>query len=259
METPSHLQRALPYDPTCLPHMRRLPGTVPLGDRPWLLPDEAFAGQMALRDRLVAESRGRVIAGLPGSEAAVAELHALVLEEISGQPGYDIAERVIRRPDGGEVPRDAPLLDQLARLVQEDLCVMEAQGDTHVLTAATLLFPAHWTLAQKIGRPLMGIHDPVAVYDAEVGRRVQRLFDGLCPERPIWRFNLHGQDDDRLHVPLLESDEKPKRQLWPPYVRSERQVLRRLPETGSVVFSIKTYLIPSESQAAGLMALLAAR
>lgn len=180
METPSHLQRALPYDPTCLPHMRRLPGTVPLGDRPWLLPDEAFAGQMALRDRLVAESRGRVIAGLPGSEAAVAELHALVLEEISGQPGYDIAERVIRRPDGGEVPRDAPLLDQLARLVQEDLCVMEAQGDTHVLTAATLLFPAHWTLAQKIGRPLMGIHDPVAVYDAEVGRRVQRLFDGCA-------------------------------------------------------------------------------
>lgn len=256
---PDHLQHGLPYDPTGLPHMRRLPGTVPLGDAPWILPDEAYAGQMRLRDGLVAEMHDRVIAELPGSDAAVAELYAAVLDQIGGLPGFRVGPLAVRRPDGAEVPRDLPVLDQLARLVQEDLCVMEARDGTHVLSAAALLFPAHWTLAEKLGRPLLGIHDPVEVYDADVGRRVQRLFDALKPERPIWRFNLHGQDTTDLFAPLREGDAKPKRQLWPPYVRSERQVLRRLPETGAVVFSIKTYLVPSEVMPAGLMALLAAR
>lgn len=259
MTAPDHLQHALPYDPTGLPHMRRLPGTVPLADRPWLMPDEAYAGQMRLRDQLVATARDRVIAALPGSEAAVDELYRAVLHELSALDGFKVGADAVERPDGAEVPRDLPQLEQLARLVQEDLCLMQARGDGHVLTAAALLFPAHWTLAEKLGRPLLGIHTPVKVYDCDVGRRVQRLFDALRPERPIWRFNLHGQDTNDLFTPLTEADAKPSQKFWPAYVRSERQVLKRLPETGAVVFSIKTYLLASEQMPAGLMALLAAR
>ena len=60
-----------------------------------------------------------------------------------------------------------PLLT-LGRLVQEDLCLMEPQGDEYDLTGAILCFPASWTLAQKIGRPMTGIHHPVEIYDDDL-------------------------------------------------------------------------------------------
>ncbi len=56
----------------------------------------------------------------------------------------------VRRPDGVEVRLDSrfPLVT-LGRLVQEDLCLMEKQGEESVLTGAILCFPASWTLGQK--------------------------------------------------------------------------------------------------------------
>lgn len=239
--------------------MRRLPGTVPLGDMPWLWPDEAYAGQMALRDRLVAEAPETVIAALPESGPAVEELYRLVLSELAALPGFRMDVDAVQRPDGARVARDAPRLAQLARLVQEDLCVMEAGAEGHVLTAATLLFPAYWTLSEKLGRPLVGLHAPVPVYDADIARRVQRLFDGLAPERPIWRFNLHPQDSDALFTPRREGDPARHRARRPRYFRSERQILRRLPETGAVVFSIKTYLVEAAGQPEAWFDLIGAR
>lgn len=250
------MQRRLPYDPAALPHMLRLPGTVPLGEAPWLIEDDAFDGQMAERDRLVAERPGEVMAALPGAEPALAELAEEVLAELARHPGYVVTDRAVRRPDGAELPRNLPLLAFLARLVQADLCVMERQGDTHVLTAATLLFPAHWTLREKLGRTLSGIHDPVARYDATVGRRVQRLFDALHPDRPLWRFNLVGRDTPELYTPRPEAAPAPRRSARPAYLRSERQVLKRLPRTGAVVFAIHTHLLAREDLPAATRALL---
>lgn len=250
------MQRSLPYDPAALPHMRRLPGTVPLGDAPWLIVDDAFAGQMAERDRLVKERPGAVIGALPGSEAALEELAGLVLSELAEQPGYAVEADIVRRPDGVQVPRSLPVLHLLARLVQADLCVMEKRGDTHVLTAATLLFPAHWSLHEKLGRPLAGIHDPVEQYDVELGRRVQRLFDALHPDRPLWRFNFHGQEVPDLHTPATEAGPRPWRTSRPAFLRSERQALRRLPDTGAVVFSIHSFLVARADLARGTRALL---
>lgn len=250
------MQRRLPYDPSALPHMRRLPGTMPLGDAPWLMVDDAFAGQMAERDRLVAGQPGAVMAALPGSGPALEELAEVVLDELARLPGYDVAEDAVFRPDGVAVPRDVPVLPLLARLVQADLCVMEPRGDTHTLTAAALLFPAHWSLHEKLGRSLLGIHDPVVPYDAAIGKRVQRLFDALHPDRPLWRFNLLGQEVPDLHTPNSEKAPPPRRTSRPAFLRSERQVLRRLPRTGAVVFSIHTFLVPRDELSEGNRALL---
>ena len=104
--------------------------------------------------------------------------------------GYVISAKEVRRPDGVRVPLDrADPMATLGHLVQEDLCLMEKRGQQHVLTAAVLCFPASWRLADKIGRPLTAIHAPVAEYDDALARRVQRLFDGVQPGRPLWRFN----------------------------------------------------------------------
>lgn len=253
------LQDHLPTAPWMAEATRRLPGVQPLaGYHEWLARDEAFAGQMALRDRLIAERRGDVIATCPGSEAALEELYGEVLYYLSGREGYGWEDGVCVRPDGVRVVLDATdQLGTLGRLVQQDLCVMEKPegADEHVLTAAVLCFPASWTLSEKIGRPLTAIHDPVASYDGSMAKRVQRLFDMLRADTPLWRQNAMIYSVPELYHP--RSVDAPREDLTGgQYLRSEKQVLLRLMETQAVVFSIHNYIVRLEdltdAQRAGL-------
>lgn len=129
-----------------------------------------------------------------------------------------------------------------------------------MLVAAVLCFPASWRLDEKIGRPLTAIHAPVAVYDADVGRRVQRLFDAIRPGQPLWRANLLEYDDPALFQPRSAFD-PPRRTSGPeaPYLRAERQCLLRLPRTGAVVFSIHTHVVRRADAGAEALAELARR
>lgn len=235
------LQTAIPYD-VSVP--RPLPGIAPLDMADWLLVDEAFAPQMAERARLLAERRGDVLAVTGGAGPAAEELLQFVLDWLREHgAGYDISANVVRRPDGVRVAIDRadPMLT-LGHLVQEDLCIMEKRGDEHVLTAAVLCFPASWRLSDKINRPLLAIHVPVPEYDDSIARRVQRLFDGVQPGRPLWRFNAHGYGDPALYHPSRENvDDAARARL--PYLRSERQCVLRLPQTRACVFSIHTYVL----------------
>jgi hypothetical protein len=121
---------------------------------------------------------------------------------------------------------------------------MEKQGDAQVLTAAVLCFPASWTLSQKIGRPLVRIHAPVDSYDAQVAQRVQRLFDGVQPGRPLWRFNRLWYARADLHQPLPEGATRQKPEPGQQrFFRCEKQAILRLPRTRAVLFSIHTYVV----------------
>ena len=229
------------------PALWRLPGVKPLDVEDWLIRDEAFAGQMSLRDSLIA-TRGEKVHGLleHGIPAAV-ECLDLVVEALAADADYRIAPDRVTRPDGVTVTLDraAPLLT-LGRLIQADVCLMQESPDGHVLTGAILCFPASWTLAEKLGRPMLSIHEPVPEYDGDVGARVQRLFDAIRPERPLWRANAVLHSDPTLFHPRSECD-PPTVRRGPGggrYLRSERQTLRRLPETGAVVFTIHTTVIP---------------
>ncbi|MBE0452089.1 MAG: DUF3445 domain-containing protein [Roseovarius sp.] len=234
------LQTAIPYDVTA---PRPLPGVAPLDMAEWLLVDESFAAQMAERARLLSERRADVLAVTGGAGPAMDELLQFVLDWLAEYgTGYEISTSGVHRPDGVTVPIDRadPMLT-LGHLVQEDLCIMEKRGEEHVLTAAVLCFPASWRLAEKIDRPLLAIHIPVPDYPG-IAPRVQRLFDGVQPGRPLWRFNAHGYGDPALYHPLRENvDDAARARL--PYLRSERQCVLRLPETRACVFSIHTYVM----------------
>ena len=246
------LQTCLPYTPWSDPRLSRLPGMVPLDMADWIVTDEAFAGQMALRDRLITGRRAEVLQVDPSAEDAAGELLDLILTHIAAMPGYQIGAKTVRRPDGVSVPLDrADPLATAGRLVQEDLCLLQQRGDEHVLTGAVLCFPASWTLAEKFLRPLIGIHDPIASYDADIARRVQRLFDAIRPDRPLWRANAHLWDHATLFAPRPESDPRPPVDYPAPFLRSERQCLLRLADTGAVVFSIHTYLLRTEDLTPG--------
>ena len=241
------LQTRLPFDAT----PRRLPGVAPLDPGDWLHTDEAHAAQMALRDRLIAQRPEKVLRLDPAARPAADELLDTVLSHLMPRPGYRVGRDEVTRPDGIAVPldRDHPMAT-LGRLAQEDFCLLEKRGDEHVLTAAALCFPAGWSLDEKFLRPLVRIHAPVAEYDADLARRVQRLFDGVQPGRPLWRFNHLPYSDPALFQPMREADRRKPPTEAAPYLRSERQCIVRLPRSRAVVFSIHTYVLLRSEQPA---------
>ncbi len=200
---------------------------------------------MAERARLLSERRSDVLACLPEAEAASRELLDQVLQLLSQRPEFDVSAGTVTRPDGAKIAIDrADPLFTLGHLVAEDLCILQKSGDAHNLTAALLCFPASWTLAEKIGKPLLAVHAPVASYDTMIASRVQRLFDGVKAGRPIWRANLLAYEDPTLYQPRRENAPRDRESAVVAYERSEKQVIWRLPRTDAVVFTIHTTVAP---------------
>lgn len=237
------LQRCLPYD---VMTPRPLPGIAPLGDAPWFLVDDAYAAQMAERLRLMASRRDDVIATADPDAKALSKMMEAVLDHLP--PGFARSVDVITCPDGRRVRIDASdPFGTLGQILQDDICLMEKRGNEHVLTGAVLCFPASWRLREKIGHPLTHIHIPVKSYTDDIARRVQRLFDGVRYGSPIWRFNALWYDDPNLYQPRSETEPRPLPEAGKtPFLRTERQVLWRLPESDAVLFTIHTFILRRE-------------
>jgi heme-dependent oxidative N-demethylase alpha subunit-like protein len=238
-------QKTLPVKPWMAEKTRRLPGLNPVAAGDWLRVDDAYGAQMAYREALLAEKRDAVYRIMEPAEPAAAELLMRVLDEIGAVEGYVRMRDHVICPDGRKVllDHDQPLLTA-ARLVQEDLVLMEETEGEHILTGAVLCFPASWSLAEKFGRNLFDIHVPVAPYTDDVGKRVQRLFDFIKPELPMWRANFLIYSDPDLHQPRHMENRRSIDETAPKWVRVERQCLLKLPITGAVVFSIHSYVVP---------------
>ena len=220
---------------------RALPGMQRLYGADWITVDAAYADQLATKVQLIARHEADVIACLPCAREAASELLSEVLVLLAERPDFHVADATVQRPDGTRVRVDQTKpLHTLSRLIQEDVCILQKQGDVHVLTASLLCFPASWTLSEKIGRGLPAIHRPVAEYDADVAKRVQRLFDGVRVGHPIWRANLLRYQNADLYQPHREGDPREIPEESARYERSERQTLWRMPLSDAIVFSIHT-------------------
>jgi hypothetical protein len=229
------LQNSLPTAQSGEP---RLPGTMPCDADDWLRVDDAYAAQMQYRAKLFEERQDAVLYEPETAQDACLEVLTEALK-ILPPLGFEVSETHVTCPDARVVAIDwdAPL-KTLGHLAQQDICVLEKRGAEHVLTAAALCFPANWRLADKVERPLIGIHAPVDEYDENIARRVQRLFDGVKVGMPLWRFNKLRYDDADLHQPYRRvGDDKS------PFIRSERQCILRLPRTDAVVFTIHTFVV----------------
>ncbi len=212
-------------------------GTHALALAEWLVVDHLRDEQLAYKARLIETVRPIVFAAEPGSSEAAQELLVVIRGWLSAN-GLAPAESF------GD---DHPLIEA-ARLVQEDLAILQRINGLWVLTAGVVCFPTHWTVSDKVGLPLEGIHAPVAHYDTELRERVDRFHDRLTADRPAWRRNWFVAPTSELHLPAyghqlhavsgIEADGSP---MW---IRSERQTLRRLPETDAIVFTIRVQQVP---------------
>lgn len=250
-------QRHLAFAPWADARTRRLPGVIPVSPEDWLLVDDAYGAQMALRARLIDTRPDAVHALRPEARPAAEELLDMILPLLLAR-GHRVDGTQVTRPDGVTVAIDrAAPLATLGRLCAEDFCLMQPGGQgEHLLTGAILCFPAGWTLAEKLGQPMGRIHVPVAKYTPEIAIRVQRLLDGVRPGTGLLRGTAHHSNAP-LHNPRTEAQGRaPEGPL--PFIRVERQCLFRLPVTGAVAFSIHTSVIdPADltpDQAAALAA-----
>jgi hypothetical protein len=209
--------------------------------------DEAYAPQMAERMRLMTSRRDDVIATADPDPETLSKMMRAVLDHLP--PGFARAGDQITCPDGRRVQIDtSDSFGTLGQIVQSDICLMEKRGNEHVLTGAVLCFPASWRLREKIGHPLTHIHIPVKSYTDDIARRVQRLFNGVRHGLPIWRFNALWYDDPNLYQPRAETEPRPLTEAGKtPYLRTERQVLWRLPDSDAVLFTIHTFILKRES------------
>lgn len=203
----------------------------------WLVVDDRYRAEVAEKDRLMAERPADVFAALPGTEDACEEVRDVVTDWMAANHPDLLDLRFGHLADRGCHP-----LDLAARLVQEDLCVMvEHEDGAYRLDAASVCFPSHWKLREKLGRQVAEIHAPVPHYDEELRGRVDRFLSRLRDAKPAMRRNLSIHNHDDLYRP--EPHESPASfQRSPDHVwlRSERQTLLRLPRTRTVLFTIKT-------------------
>jgi hypothetical protein len=207
-------------------------GLTAITEADWLERDAQTAPQIAERIRLLAERRADVLADTPGADAACAELRAM----LAGHLGIPL-----------RATTEHPLAE-ICPWAAEDFCLIRPSAEGPLLIAAILCFPSRWRLADKIGRPLMAIHKPVPTYAETIGRPVDRFMGAIKPGRLAVRYNWSVHEDPTLFQPTGHgrgdfdpsiTPENAGEALW---LRVERQTFRLLPESGVVVFGIRTHV-----------------
>ncbi|AGY59417.1 heme-dependent oxidative N-demethylase family protein [Gloeobacter kilaueensis] len=218
----------------------------------WIELDEEYPVYLARKQQLLAQRRDEVLVNLPDSLPEQIEVRDLLIAHLLQRfpehyqrSGQQVDNRITG--ESWNIDAFASPLELASRLVQEDLCILRPATGAYVLSAACVCFPSRWSLVEKLGHPLAAIHAPVPGYGEQLARPVDRFFDRLRVEAPMQRLNWTIVDSPALFLPPDHPRAAPiaaseaGEHLW---IRIERQTLRRLPTTGAVLFTIRTYVHP---------------
>jgi alpha-1,2-mannosyltransferase len=155
-----------------------------------------------------------------------------------------------------------------ALLVQDDLAIMmEGPDGLYYLRAGAICLAGFWRIEDKFGMPLEKIHTSgdgillrfqadlqVPQYKEKLHGSLLRFFQRIKPNGPVERNNYFIQTDsslpwsekigseDSFGIGWDNADTRPN--VDEIHFRSERQTLRRLPRSGGVLFTIRTYMLP---------------
>jgi dimethylamine monooxygenase subunit A len=143
-------------------------------------------------------------------------------------------------------------LPEAALATHEDLCLLTKRDDEDVyrLIGAAVAWPSDWHPAEKIGLPLRALHAPIAGYEEQLATGVDRFMETLRPGPIYGRCNWFiAATGERRWLPDKPPTEAfahvtPENAGETLFVRSERQTLRRLPQTGAILFGIGIYVEP---------------
>ncbi len=192
-----------------------------------------YQEELALKRACMLANANYYCQALPGSELAQAELLAVAREATK-----------LPIPEGG--------IRAVGDHVQEDLLLLDLAGPGLPLIAGHLCFANAWCLDDKLGRPFMDIHGPVPGFSTSIGPSSEKLIERLKAERPVTRLNWAVKSTGQLDLTnrwdeqvcewnaMVSSDNAGER-CW---MRVERQTLSRLPQSNTVLFTVRTYTQP---------------
>jgi hypothetical protein len=214
--------------------------------------DDSLAGQQKILDEV-----RLVCPAAPGrSVTSVAEIdpegraHARLRDDSKGKRPPSSA--MVPAPvDDGPLDCDvnerdavsAPIV-RASLLIPDDLCLMEERDGFYRLTAACVCAPSYWRLAEKIGRTLDGIHEPVPTLNEKLEAPMRQFFAHLPSNAVFERRNWLIHTDAELYQPVPDAWHRIQpNEVATLIVRSERQTLRRLDPT-TIVFTIRATCHP---------------
>ena len=208
-------------------------GLVKLEERDWLQPQADLA------------ARAEGFAGWPQGVQLTSE---------AGAPGRELAAML-------GVPGALP---EAALATHEDLCLLTQREGEEVyrLIGAAVAWPSDWHPADKIGLPLRALHAPIAGYEEQLASGVDRFMATLRAGQIYARCNWFvAATGNRRWLPDRPPHEAfahvtPDNAGETLFVRSERQTLRRLPQTGAILFTIGIYVEPLGSLSPANIAML---
>ena len=234
----------------------------------WLEPDEDLEVFLAEKQRLLDTEYGEVFQQVAGSEPGQRECLDLVASHlVNDHPELcrcsgdrlEIADRSI------DLTSNAPALVTAGSMIQDDLVILSRRETGWHVVAGFVAFPSAWSLRDKIGHPMDVVHAHVPGFSGGTRNAgmISRIFDNLQPDLPAMRMNWSIYPEGDLFWPPDRNAEANRRPFTAAknFVRVERQVVRRLPVTGDIVFSIRIYSdpigslshLPNASEVAGAL------
>ena len=228
-----------PYDGSAKPFTI---GLMPLDPDRWIEPDADWARYVGEKRALVESSRDDVFVAETDTLDAQQEALDLLRQHLRERHPNLCADL----PDTGS---DLPPLLSAGLMIQDDLVVMRRKQDGWHLVAGFVAFPSSWSLREKFGRPMHGIHADVPGFGEGTRNAtlVARIFDGLQSAQPVERLNWSVNTSSALFLPLSKHRRPPSADdftLAERFARVERQTLRKLPVSGDIVFTIRVYVDP---------------
>ncbi len=265
-KSPSTDQQKPPHFPFEDPPFRLSMGLLKITEAEWfeIFDLEERAIQIAEKRKLLASDHDEVFMSDPTALASSTEVLNLMLKhlptirpdlysrtrdtiKLEPHSGFEGGEWSTELKENGMHP-----LDLAARLVQEDLVIMLPPDEKRSgwwLAAGSISFPSRWSLKEKFGRTMDGIHAPVPFYKDQLQTPTNNFFDQMpfgevfsrrnwsLHDNPSLRQDGTKQGGGEIHTAI--SPINAGEQL---YLRVERQTLRKLKETGAILFTIRIHL-----------------
>lgn len=229
-------------------------GLSALDPKRWIEPDGDLDSFLAEKDRLRRTEFETVFQQVEGSEAGQRECLDLLVTHLT-EDHADIYRRSGDRLEFAgrsvDLASGAPPLLIAGSLVQDDLVILSRRETGWHVVAGYVAFPSAWSLREKAGHPMEVVHAHVPGFAGGTrnAMMINRIFDNLQPGLPAMRMNWSIYPEGELFWPPERGARHEGRPFTAAtnFVRVERQVLRRLPETGDIVFSIRIYSDPIAS------------
>lgn len=208
----------------------------------WIIFDGNYLYYRDVKNKVDSQIQSEAFATLPDTENASLEILDLIVKQY---PDYfEREQHIVTNKIAGEKwdLRDNYPLRVIGMLLPNDLLLTRKIGDKYVLVAGSVHLPSKWSLTDKIGKNLAGVHyeekdgaiHGFGVYKHALEKKVDSYFDLMPTGKLSIRFvpMVHPEPEISQHPSLYVNPNTETYhshnvgdKLW---IRTERETFRKL-------------------------------